>query len=85
MPRPTTEQLNRMKESARGRKGHHSEQWGGKRPGAGRTPVGNTRKVTKSISLSAEVVTKLERAAQLGRCSMSEIIENLLKDNLMQP
>jgi hypothetical protein len=84
MPRPTAEQLRSIKETSRGRKEHHSDQWGGARSGAGRKPIGGTPKVTKSFSLSPEAVAKLEKAAQLGDCSMSDVIENLLNHSLKQ-
>jgi hypothetical protein len=84
MPKPTPDQLNRMKEAATGRKSHHSPNWGGARDGqTGRPPIGTAVKSKPfSIRLSQDLLTQLEEKTLTTGKSKSQLIEEALRKHL---
>ncbi|MDQ0086612.1 macrodomain Ter protein organizer (MatP/YcbG family) [Paenibacillus anaericanus] len=53
---------------------------GGKRKGAGRKPIGTTRKI--SLTLPQECWEEIDRYCHRGDYSVSEILRSIIEDNL---
>lgn len=53
---------------------------GGSRNGAGRKPIGITRKI--SLTLPEECWDEIDRRCQRGDYSMSEVLRSIIEDNL---
>lgn len=56
--------------------------WGGVRPGQGRTRKGESLRVTRSISISPEILSRIDEYAKLQKLSRSEAIEGLCETSL---
>lgn len=55
---------------------------GGKRPGAGRKPIGQTRKI--SLTLPVECWEEIDRRCLRGDYSISEILRSIVEDYLQE-
>lgn len=53
---------------------------GGSRKGAGRKPIGITRKI--SLTLPQECWEEIDRYCQKGDYSVSEVLRSIIEDNL---
>jgi len=53
---------------------------GGSRKGAGRKPIGITRKI--SLTLPDECWDEIDRRCQRGDYSVSEVLRSIIEDNL---
>ncbi|RAR45503.1 hypothetical protein DP091_04240 [Paenibacillus sp. MDMC362] len=53
---------------------------GGKRVGAGRKPIGTTRKI--SLTLPQECWEEIDRYCRKGDYSVSEVLRSIIEDNL---
>lgn len=53
---------------------------GGKRLGAGRKPIGTTRKI--SLTLPQECWEEIDRCCHRGDYSISEVLRSIIEDNL---
>ncbi|MBT2764453.1 ribbon-helix-helix domain-containing protein [Paenibacillus sp. ISL-20] len=60
--------------------GSRSGKRGGNRKGAGRKPIGVTRKI--SLTLSQECWEEIDRYCHKGDYSVSEILRSIIEDNL---
>ncbi|OMF86687.1 hypothetical protein BK147_29755 [Paenibacillus sp. FSL R7-0337] len=55
---------------------------GGARRGAGRKPIGVTRKI--SLTLPQEVWNEIDRSCGRGDYSVSEVLRSIIEDNLQK-
>ena len=52
---------------------------GGKRPGAGRPPAGDAKRVSRSITLPRQSWEAIDKKAEQQSCSASEIVHRWAK------
>jgi hypothetical protein len=57
-----------------------SKKQGGARAGAGRKPIGVTRKI--SLTLPVECWEEIDRCCGKGNYSVSEVLRSIIEDNL---